>query len=1036
VSLGAPRLYAIAPGIPLVDALARGLIARFGRPASDGPSPDPLALARATVLLPTRRAVRSLREAFLRATDGRPLLLPRMMPLGDLDEDELALAPDPATGSAPDGPAAGALPPVIGGLRRQLLLARLVLRFGGARWEAADPGQAVELAAELARLLDQMETERIGFEELAALTPAEESLARHWGEVLAFLKIVSEHWPGVLAEEGAIGPATRRDRLLAAQAASWAENPPDGWVIAAGSTGSIPAAADLLATVAGLERGCVLLPGLDRDLDDAIWAQLPETHAQFGLSRLLKHVGAPRRDVRDWHHDWLPDETVTAPGAASSRARLMSIAMSPVPTATREDTAKVTAKDTAEDAAALEDVTWIESPSPAEEAAAIALVMRETLEHTGRTAALVTPDRGLARRVAARLNRWGVEVDDSAGTPLAATPLTIFLRLVAQMAASRLGAVALLACLKHPLAAGGMARAPFLAHVRDLDRLVLRGPAPVPGIDALKARINVAHERAMGRGNNDTAERIKELGPWLDGWVALLGPFAAMMAKGAHAPADLLAAHVAAAEALAATDLASGADALWRGEEAESLAGFIADVATASGGFPNITGARYPGLIDGLLAGRVVRPRFGRHPRLNIWGPLEARLQHADVMILGGLNEGTWPLDPGNDPWMSRPMRARLGLPLPERRIGLAAHDFAQGFCAAQVVLTRAHRVGGTPTVPSRWLLRLANAIGDTAANDLKSRGAHWLTLAEASERTRPRIEGKRPAPVPPLELRPRQLSVTEIETWQVNPYAIYARHVLKLAPLDDIGAEPGAAERGSFIHDVMEKLLVRFPKGVPAGGSEEIYQAMIEIGAEALGPVGIAPGLRAIWWPRFLDIARWAADQEMSRRAGAQPLAAEKSGRLKFALAGGNFHLIGRADRIDRLPDGSLAIVDYKTGQLPTARDQLVGFAPQLPLLAVMAEQGAFDGIAPNEVSALSFWRLMGGDKGGEERNFAVKDGLTLAEVIEDTKRGLIALVDMFDQKKMPYTAHTAPGRVRFDDYRHLARVSEWSADGGAEDA
>jgi ATP-dependent helicase/nuclease subunit B len=212
VSLGAPRLYAIAPGIPLVDALARGLIARFGRPASDGPSPDPLALARATVLLPTRRAVRSLREAFLRATDGRPLLLPRMMPLGDLDEDELALAPDPATGSAPDGPAAGALPPVIGGLRRQLLLARLVLRFGGARWEAADPGQAVELAAELARLLDQMETERIGFEELAALTPAEESLARHWGEVLAFLKIVSEHWPGVLAEEGAIGPATRRDR--------------------------------------------------------------------------------------------------------------------------------------------------------------------------------------------------------------------------------------------------------------------------------------------------------------------------------------------------------------------------------------------------------------------------------------------------------------------------------------------------------------------------------------------------------------------------------------------------------------------------------------------------------------------------------------------------------------------------------------------------------------------------------------------------------------------------------------------------------
>jgi ATP-dependent helicase/nuclease subunit B len=1019
VSTGAPRLYTIAPGIPFVDALARGLIARLGD-ASDG---DPLALARATVLLPTRRAVRSLREAFLRVTDGHSLLLPRMMPLGDLDEDELALAPDPATGSPPNGSAAGSLPPVIGGLRRQLLLAQLVLRFGGARWEAADPGQAVELAAELARLLDQMETERIGFDSLAALAPSKESLARHWGEVLAFLKIVSEHWPSVLEEEGAIGPATRRDRLLAAQAAAWTEDPPDGWVIAAGSTGSIPATADLLAAVAQLERGCVLLPGLDRDLDDAAWEQLPETHAQFGLARLLAHFGATRRDVCDWHQDWPQDGSIATETTASSRSRLMSMAMSPVPTARPEDTV------------APGNVAWIESPSPAEEAAAIALVMREVLRHEGRTAALITPDRGLARRVAARLQRWGVTVDDSAGIPLAATPLATFLRLVAAMAASRFGAVALLACLKHPLAAGGMGRAQFLAHVRDLDRLVLRGPAPAPGIEALKARINVAYERALSRGNDDDAERIKMLGPWLDGWVARLGSFTAMMAAGAHAPADLLAAHIAAAEALAATDETRGADALWRGEEAESLAGFIADVVTASGGFPKIIGRRYPSLIDGLLVGQVVRPRFGRHPRLNIWGPLEARLQHADVIILGGLNEGTWPLDPGSDPWMSRPMRARLGLPLPERRIGLAAHDFAQGFCAPQVVLTRAHRVGGTPTVPSRWLLRLANAVGEAAVKDLKARGAHWLGLADAAERIRPRIEGQRPAPVPPLALRPRRLSVTEIETWQINPYAIYARHVLKLNPLDDIGAEPGAAERGSFIHDVMEKLWARFPKGVPAGGSEEIYQAIKEIGAEALGPVGIAPGLRAIWWPRFLDIARWVADQEVKRRADTQPLAAEKSGRLRFALAGGNFQLIGRADRIDRLPDGRLAIVDYKTGQLPSARDQLVGFAPQLPLLGVMAEQGAFDGLAPTEVAALGFWRLMGGDKGGEEKNFAVEDGLTLADVIEDTKRGLIALVDMFDQEKTPYTAHTSPGRVRFDDYRHLARVSEWSADGGGEE-
>ncbi len=466
-----PRLYSIAPGIPFVDALARGMAVRLAAESPD----DPLVLARATVLLPTRRAVRSLREAFLRASDGVPVLLPRMMPLGDLDEDELLIAAEPGTGSAPGGGAAADLPPVIGGLRRQLLLARLVLRFGDARWREADPGQAAELAAELARLLDQMETERVGFEALQSLRPRDEGLARHWDDVLAFLQILTAHWPAVLAEEGAIGPAERRNRLLAAQAAAWMAAPPAGWVIAAGSTGSIPATADLLAAVARLPRGCVVLPGLDRELSDTDWKALPETHAQFGLARLLDHIGATREDVVDWDDDWPCD--IAGEGRAA-RAQLLSAAMSPAPEPAPADLD-----------VALDGVTWLEAPAPSEEAATIALIMRGVLEEKARTAALVTPDRGLARRVAARLNRWGVTVDDSAGAPLAGTPAMVFLRALAVMVAERFAPVPLLACLKHPLAAAGTARDAFRAHVRTLDRLVLRGPRPAPGIDGLRARI-------------------------------------------------------------------------------------------------------------------------------------------------------------------------------------------------------------------------------------------------------------------------------------------------------------------------------------------------------------------------------------------------------------------------------------------------------------------------------------------------------------------------------------------------------------------
>lgn len=1035
-----PRVYTIAPGIPFVDALAQGMTARI---AAEAPG-DPFALARATVLLPTRRAVRSLREAFLRASGGRAVLLPRMMPLGDLDEDELFLAgeagAEPGTGLAD-------LPPVVDGLRRQLLLARLVLAAAkttsyaadAAKSQnyAADAAQAAELAAELARLLDQMETERIGFERLKDISPSADALARHWNDILRFLSILTANWPAVLAEEGAIGPADRRNRLLAAQAARWRDAPPAGWVVAAGSTGSIPATADLLAAVARLERGCVVLPGLDLDMAAPDWAEVAkmETHPQSGLARLLAHFGVGREAVRSWGADW---PSAAAGIGAPERARVMARALAPSPTSAPDDAASC-----------LATVSWIEAPAPDEEAAAIALILRETLRHEGRTGALVTPDRSLARRVAAKLRRWGVEVDDSAGTPVAATPVATYLLLVAELAARRFEPVALLSCLKHPLAAGGMAREGFRARVRDLDRLVLRGPAGAPGLAALRARIAARSSELAARAERDKGrpgaertaaerDRVAALGPWLDALAATLAPLADALAQGGARLADLARTHVAVAEALAATDDTTGAERLWHGEEAEAVAAFFADLAAAAADFPPVAGRRYPELLTALLAGRVVRPRFGRHPRLSIWGPLEARLQHADVTVLAGLNEGTWPPNPGMDPWMSRPMRAALGLPLPERRIGLAAHDFVQAFAAPRVVLSRSHRVGGQPTVPSRWLLRLENTVGKDIALAMKARGRDWLVRAARLDRLRAPVEAARPMPCPPVKLRPRRLAVTEVATLQVHPYAIYARHVLGLDPLEAIGADPGAAERGSFIHDVMEKFFARFPRGVPPGAADEFRRALEEIGLATLAPAGLAPGLHAIWWPRFRDIARWVAEQEIARRAAARPLAAEAAGRLRIETAGGDFTLVGRADRIDLLHDGTLAIVDYKTGALPDSADDRSGFAPQLPLLAAMAEAGALAGVRPGKVSALAYWHLSGGEAGGKEQPFRIADGSDLAAVIKDALDGLRALIARFDDAKMPYAPYVHRARVRFDDYAHLAREAEWSggANGDGEDA
>ncbi len=997
----APEIYNIPAGKPFVDALAAGILARLKAGGGDIKA-DPLALADVTVLLPTRRACRSLSEAFLRLGGTRAMVLPRMLPLGDLDEDELVIAD-----AAEFGDGDMALPMAMAALRRQLLLSQLVLKYGVESWaEPPGPGQAARLAAELARLVDQVHTERVSFGRLADLVP--EDYARHWQETLEFLKIVTDHWPGMLKPEGAVDAAARRNLVIEAQAEVWRLRPPATPVIAAGSTGTIPATADLLQVVASLPQGAVVLPGLDMSADAENWQSLVASHSQFALARLLDHLGVARDAVRDW----------PAPGigeTAPARQLLIRHALAPaVPAEAAAGPLPL--------AEALKGVVRLDCSGPQEEAAAIALMMRETLETEDKTAALVTPDRGLARRVAAELRRWNIEIDDSAGVPLAITPPGAFLRLVAQMMADQVSPLALLAVLKHPAACGGDAPGVFRTFARRLEMLALRGPRPAPGFEGLLAALATAKD---GTGDGaDGPEGLDGIIAWLKPIAQAAEPFAAALAQKDVPLREVVARHVAFAETLAlgAAD-GNGAQGLWSGDDGEALAGFISELHAAADGFPPIDGARYPALLDALLAGRVARPRHGGHPRLNIWGLLEARLQHVDLMILGGLNEATWPPDPDPDPWLSRPMRREFGLPPLERRIGLAAHDFTLAFSAPEVAMTRATRVEGTPTVPSRWLLRLDNVLGPAAAKELLGRGHRWLALQQALDKPGAYDKPARPSPCPPVAVRPRRLSVTEIETWMRDPYAIYARHILKLEPLDAIDADPGAADRGSFIHHALD----RFQREWGGDLDDAAYRRLIEIGREAFAGALDRPGIWAFWWPRFERTARWFITHERARRATAQPLASECRGELKIIGPAGDFLLVAKADRIDRLAaTGDLAIIDYKTGAIPSRGDVENGFAPQLLLEAVMARQGGFDGVPAGNVTALGYWRLSGGDPAGEDKPIRGD----IAALTDDALAGFERLVARFDDPNTPYLAQPRPDKApRYGAYNHLARVKEWSS-------
>jgi ATP-dependent helicase/nuclease subunit B len=868
--------------------------------------------------------------------------------------------------------------------------------------------QAARLAAELARFLDQMQTEQVSFDRLKDLVS--EEYAMHWQRTLKFLAILTEAWPQILKEEGCIDPAQRRNQVLAAQAAFWRTKPPADPVIAAGSTGSIPATAALLEVVAQLPNGRVVLPGLDRDSDAATWNAILDdvTHPQHGMARLLQRLSLTPAAVREW-----PCSMRAA--APPSRARLLNEALRPAETT---DSWQSWAQEVIADNAlrerlklALREIRRVDCANPQEEAQIIALQMRGALQIEGKRAALVTPDRNLARRVAAELSRWDIAVDDSAGQPLAETPPGIFLRLALNLLAEQVAPAPLLALLKHPLAAAGLHPAALRQAARGLEVAMLRGPRPAAGFAGLRAAA------AAGDG--------KEFLPLVDRLAALAQPLTLLLEARQAPLAALTDEHLRFAEALATTDAQPGAARLWAGDAGEAAANFFAELRESTANLGVVPGRFYPALLQALIGGAVLRPRYGRHPRLAIWGSLEARLQQADLLILGGLNEGTWPAEPAADPWLSRPMRRDLGLPATDRRIGLAAHDFAQACGAAQVLLTRSLRVEGTPTMPSRWLLRLEGVlrtIGIAPETLLEPDWRAWQALLDRP----PAVKAvERPAPCPPVTARPRKLSVTEIETWRRDPYAIYARRILKLQALDPLDAEIGAAERGIVIHRALDEFVRRFPQALP----NDALAQLTAIGERCFAPLLTRPSLWAFWWPRFLRIAEWLIAEDGPRRAALITSLAEVKGHWDINASSGSFTLSAKADRIDRRRDGLLEIIDYKTGGVPPKKDIERGLSPQLPLEAAMAAAGAFETVPAGPVAALAYWRLSGGATAGEAE--AIAGDVT--KLAADAANGLHSLIDAFAKPDSRYLSiPDADAAPRYSDYEHLARIKEWSvADG-----
>jgi ATP-dependent helicase/nuclease subunit B len=875
---------------------------------------------------------------------------------------------------------------------------------GGVR--AAD--RAWRLARELAALMDEAERAEISLPE-ALERAADAAHALHWDMTLRFLGIATRAWPAWLGEAGLMNPAARQVALLRAQAAAWEKTPPGDPIWAAGLTAGFPAIAALLRVVARLDSGRVIFPALDKEMPDSAWEALGAGHPQAGLRTLLSGIGARREEVEPFFSPPLAGGAgdVAVP---SGRARALAAALLPAEAlgAWRERSPV--------DLGALTRLT----PSDAqEEAVAIALVLRDAVETPGRRAALVTPDRALAGRVAAELLRWGIVADDSAGEKLSHTPPAVFLRLLARAMVEQLAPVALLSLLKHPLAAAGMTTVACRAAARLLERDCLRGPKPRPWLPALRLAAKDHSEAFIASVEECLAPLLR-----MQGAVA--------------SPALQMAALVESAEALASTDAIPGPARLWAHEEGEALAELLAGAIAALEHLPDQKPENLPGLLDALLEGEVVRSRRalrGRdnqaeHPRVFIWGLLEARLQSLDRIVLGGLVEGVWPRasDPG--PWMSRQMRARAGLDDPEAAIGQAAHDFFSAACAApEVVLSAPRRRDGAPAVPSRFLTRLEAWLAGQGASLPAHPASRWAALLDQpAGPPRPVLP---PAPKPPKDVRPRRLSVTEIETLIADPYAIYARHILRLRPLDPLEQSTDSADYGSLVHKALHQFLTSVGTKWPFDAREKLRGHMDKALSEALA----RPALTEWWAPRLLRIADWVTEEETRRRAVVAPdlIRTEVNGEARLNIDG-PFRLVGRADRVEKRPDGMIAILDYKTGIVPNERAVADGEAPQLTLEAAMARFAAFGPELAGETAELVYWHLTGAFVAGKATSLFKADPTLIASAVDTATVALEALLSRFARAETPYLSQPHPGRrPRFPDYAHLARCAEWDV---AEDA
>ena len=991
-----PKVYSIAAHRGFADALVAGLVPRYNQPD--------VGLARLTLLLPSQRAQRVLAEAFIRhagATGQEGLLMPRLAVVGDLELDE-------ALGALLDPLGAVDIPPAVDPMRRWLHLADLIAEEMGR--SAPEGAGRLRLARQMGQTMDRLLIEEVAPEELvgAEVLGLLGDLSGHWQRSLRTFIGVQDKWLAKLRQWGMVDAAQRRNLLFDHATRRWRTDPPATPLIAAGVTSAAPALARMLRAVADLPQGSVVLPDLDLAMPPEVWDELGAagrpsregelpfgrgdavTHPQYHLKLLLNRMGVARAEVRQWHR--------RGEGAAPpERTHAISALFLP-PVASRAWV------DLPASSRRLGGVRTLETPNPDAEAQAISLLVREALEEPEKRVAIVTPDRGIARRIVQHLRRWDIAVDDSAGQPLARTPAGRLVLLLARVAADEAAPVPLLALLQHPLVNGGMDRGAWLAVSREFE-LALRGPRPAAGLGPLR---RIVEQRAERTG--DTT-----LVAWWSGVEELLRSLFECACDSDAPLADQVDCLARVAEEMCGIGI-------WAREDGRALSCFVEDVREHARAANSAIAPRdLANVLRDTMECIAVRPPYSGHTRVAIYGLIEARMTRADLVICAGLNEGVWPAAAASDALLAPGVLRALGVPGTDYRIGLAAHDLAGALGAREAVLSRSRRDAAGPAIPSRFLLRVKALLGERASAIEDTRTPLLAESIDAGPGT-PTLY-PRPAPRPSAAQRDVPIAVTALDRLRGDPYQFYASSIMGLRPLDKLDAEPSPAWQGELAHKMLERWHEARQRNPAA--------SLAPIAAATLEEMNAHPVLRGLWRPRLMSALEWV-EQAIANEPERTPVAWERSGAMQYM----DVRVHGRADRIDRYRDGTLAVVDYKTGRPPSGAMVEQGFALQLGLIGLIARAGGFEEVAGEPV-CFEYWSLAKSTKsptgfGYVETPLLVgrkKTGIDPGDFLPLTERYLREAIEDWIKGDAPFTARLNPDYPGYADYDQLMRLDEWQA-------